>query len=203
VANHAPAAPLFGRRVAAGTHLFHTAQTFKVKEKVVSWSGDSFDVKDTAGRRRYAVHGATLTTHQRKRLVGASGEPLLGLSQQRLTLRSRMTVTDSTGRAAVTLRKRGLVSGMGHSTVYAWWGTDPDATAPFLEVKGDLFKKNYTLTEVGGQGRPVATVQRHALGFKNFLTDKDDFTLRVEPNYDCAFLVMVVVALDEMYTDDN
>lgn len=168
----------------------------------MSASGDSFNVKDAAGRLRYLVDGTTFTMRQRKRLLGPAKEPLLGMSQERMSLRSRMVISDSTGRPAVTLRKRGFVSGMGNSTVYAWWGSDPDASSPFLEVKGDVFKKSYKITEVGS-GAEVGTVKRHAMSFKNFATDKDDFTLTVQPGYDCAFMVLLVVALDEMYTDDN
>lgn len=202
VTGHAPAASARGRPVAAGAHIFPHPETFSVKEKVLSASGDSFNIKDASGRLRYLVDGTTFTMRQRKRLLGPAKEPLLGMSQERMSLRSRMVISDSTGRPAVTLRKRGFVSGMGNSTVYAWWGSDPDAASPFLEVKGDVFKKSYTITEVGS-GAQVGTVKRHALSFKNFVTDKDDFTLTVQPGYDCALMVMLVVALDEMYTDDN
>ncbi|KAK1863933.1 hypothetical protein I4F81_006486 [Pyropia yezoensis] len=202
VSGHAPAASARGRPIAAGAHLFSQPETFTVKEKVISASGDSFNVKDAAGRLRYLVDGTTFTMRQRKRLLGPAKEPLLGMSQERMSLRSRMVISDSTGRPAVTLRKRGFVSGMGNSTVYAWWGSDPDASSPFLEVKGDVFKKSYKITEVGS-GAEVGTVKRHAMSIKNFATDKDDFTLTVQPGYDCAFMVLLVVALDEMYTDDN
>jgi len=203
VANRPAAPSLFGARVARGEHLFNTRQTFKVKEKIASLSGDSFDIKDAAGSTRYKVDANFLTAHQRKRLIGASGEALLGLSQSQLSLRDRMTVTDSTGRPAVTLLRRGFMPGAGHSTVFAWWGTKTDEVAPFLEIKAGLLKWDFKLTEVGGEKRPVATVKRDVATVKNFFTDRDDFTLWVEPNYDCAFLVMVVVVLDEMFSDDN
>jgi hypothetical protein len=48
----------------------------------------------------------------------------------------------------------------------------------------------------------VATVSRK-LSVMSILTDKDAYVIVVEPGFDCALMVVFVVAIDEQYRDDK
>jgi uncharacterized protein YxjI len=68
-------------------------------------------------------------------------------------------------------------------------------------LHGNFLKKAFTITEVG-TGHTVATV-RPKLSVMSILTDKDSYVVMVEPGFDCALMVVFVVAIDEQYRDDK
>lgn len=189
---------------ASSRYTYNTPTEFKLKEKAFSLSGDGFSVKNTAtGAKAFKVKGNAFSLKDSKKIVdGSSGKAIYSMVENILTLRGRMSITDSNTKASVvTLRKKGFIQFFGASTVQVWRGSTDDGE-PWLQCKGDFFKKNFDFKELA-TGRVVASVRRKSFNLSNILLEKDTYVIRVEPGVDCALLVFLVVALDEQFRDDG
>ena len=67
------------------------------------------------------------------------------------------------------------------------------------EASGNWRAKTFTIS-LGG--RQVAKVGRKT-GIMGRILDADSYTIEIESDVDVAFMSMVVIALDEIYHDDN
>lgn len=176
---------------------------YKLKEKAFSLSGDSFSIKrvDT-GEPVFQVKGKAISLKDSKKLCDAHGNAIYKMTEELFSLRGRMAIQDAQTKAAVVnLRKKGYFKFFGAGTIQAWAGEKEDGE-PYLEVKGEFFKRNFTIVEKAS-GRTLATISRKAFTVSNFLLEKDTYVIRVEPNVNTALMVFFVVAADEMYRDDG
>lgn len=176
---------------------------FKLQEKALSLSGDSFKIKrlDT-GEPFFKVKGNALSLKDSKTLLDMNGNALYKMSESILSLRGRMQIIDpSTKQPVVTLRKKGFIPMMGTSTIQAWRGATDEGDA-WIEVKGDFFRKDFQVREKA-TGRVIATIKRKSMNLSNILLEKDTYVIRVEPGADAALLVFFVIAVDEQYRDDG
>lgn len=194
-------APLMSKQ--AARFVLRQATEFKLQEKAFSLSGDSFSVKRVDnGEAFFKVKGNALSLKDSKALQDASGNPIYKMTEALLTMRGRMNITDAaTKQTVMTLRKKGFIPGFGTRTIQAWAGSS-DEGDPYLEVKGDFFRKDFTIKEVA-TGTTLATVKRKSFSLSNIVLEKDTYVIRVEPGIDTALMVFFVVAADEQYRDDG
>lgn len=188
---------------AAARYVLQQPVEFKLQEKAFSLSGDSFSVKrvDT-GEPYFKVKGNALSLKDSKSLLDANGNAIYKMSEALLTLRGRMSIVDATNKQPVlTLRKKGFIPGFGTKTIQAWPGAAEEGT-PYLEVKGDFFRKDFNIVETA-TGRTLASIKRKSFTLSNILLEKDSYVIRVEPGVDTALMVFFVVAVDEQYRDDG
>lgn len=182
--------------------VFDEAVEFKLKEKVFSLSEDSFKiVRSDNGAELFSVKGNALSLRDSKKMYDAEGKALFKMTEALLTLRSRMFIEDQRTGEKYTLRKKGYVPLLGTSTIHVWKG-DSDDGEPWLEVKGDILRKSFSVNN-RESGERVAKVKRKALNLRNMIMDKQTYYITVEPKQDAALLVFLVVAIDEQYRDDN
>lgn len=188
---------------AAARFVYNHRVEFKIKENVFSFSGDSFSIKRTdTGEAVFKVKGNAFSFKDSKSLYDMHGNPIYKMVESIISLRGRMQILDAaTKRPVITLRKKGFIPGFGNSTISAWRG-DTDSGSPYIEVKGDIFRKDFTIKEVA-TSRIVATVRRRSFTLSNILLEKDSYVLRVEPGVDAALIVFFVIAVDEQYRDDG
>lgn len=187
----------------SGQYTFQHPVELKVKEKAFSISGDGFSVKRVDnGQAMFKVKGNLLSITDSKSIVDMNGAPIYKMKEALLSLRGRMHIVDPrSGSVVYCLRKKGFVKFFGTGTVQIWRGPS-DEGAPYLQIKGNVFKKDFSIVEVAS-GRSVAFVKRKPFTLTNFLLEKDTYVVKVEPGQDCALMVMLVVALDEQYRDDG
>jgi len=67
------------------------------------------------------------------------------------------------------------------------------------ECSGNWRAKTFTITIGGNQ---VATVSRKTSA-SSIVLDSDSYAIEISAGVDAAFMTMVVVALDEIYHDDD
>lgn len=187
---------------AAAAYVFKEPRAYKLKEKVMSLSGDSFTVKDVgSGAVAFKMKGnITAVLSERKVLYDARGNALYNLTEAMFSLRDRMTIADATTRAPVlVLRKKGVIPMMGTGTIQCWVG-GKEGGAPYLTAKGNLLRKSFSITDAAGG--MVASVERKS-NIRSVVLEKDSYVLRVEPGVDTALMVALAVSIDEHYRDDG
>jgi len=170
-----------------------TTLIFKEK-RGPSLSGDSGKVKDAEGNTVYSIDAHLMTMSERRTLKDASG-------------------------ADVGQCRRKKTPGL-HPTYYI--GTMDDDKKCAVKVKGlmnitkcdaDIYLGDTVVGEASGnwraksyqinlQGQQVAEVKRKT-GAMGHLLDADSYVMEIAPGVDTAFVVMVVIALDELYHDNS
>lgn len=173
-----------------------------MKEKAISLSGDAFKVKRLDTKETvFRVRGNLLSFRDSKTLNDANDVPIYKMAESVLTLHGRMQIQDSrTGQALITLRKKSFIPMMGTSTIQGWRGTKEEGNPDYV-VKGDWFRKDFTVKDK--TGNVLAVVRRKSLSFSNLVLEKDTYVIRVEPGVDAALIIFFIVAVDEHYRDDG
>lgn len=188
--------------VSSPKHTFSHQQRYTLTEKVMSLSGDSFKCMDDTGILRYNIKGSALSLREKKRMFCAvSGTELLRLKASVISMRGRQVITDPSGKAVLTIRKKSFVPGFGNSTVLGFHGDDDNAE-PILTAKGDWFKKDFVIKDYCSH-RVMATVKRKMFNASNIIFNSDTYQVVCEPHVDCALMIMFTVVLDEIYNDQG
>ena len=67
------------------------------------------------------------------------------------------------------------------------------------EASGNWRAKSF---KIDMHGRPVATISRKT-GVMGRILDADSYIIEISPGVDLAFISMIVIALDEIYHDEE
>ncbi|KND00253.1 uncharacterized protein SPPG_04584 [Spizellomyces punctatus DAOM BR117] len=178
-----------------------------IKEKIFSFSGDDFSIKDaTTGQVYFKVDGrALLSLREKKTFLDAYGQPIMNMKQQLLAFVPNHTLyygNDSQNkildiRAHFTLMKPKLSVNF----------TDKISGIPCeIGLKGNwLARRSLIWIDIGCKGEAnrifVAKVTSPLLTGRTVFFDKSDYLLTVMPGIDIALLVAICVALDERSRD--
>jgi len=161
--------------------------------------------------------GLTLTGDSGK-VLDKDGNVVFEVDAHAMTMSERRTLKDASGAKIGQVRKK-KTPGL-HAACYI--GTMDDEKKCMVKVKGmlnpikcdaDIYigdevvgeatgnwrAKTFTVTMGGNQ---VATVTRKT-GITGHLFDADSYFIEVADGLDTAFASMVVIALDELYHDDD
>lgn len=79
-------------------------QTLILKEKVLSVSGDSFDIKLANGEPLLKVHGAWVSISDRKKIEDAQGKHLFDIVKEHLHLHTTYAIKDPHGKKICEVR---------------------------------------------------------------------------------------------------
>lgn len=185
------------------SYIFSQVTEFRVKEKIFSLSGDSFSIKrESDGQKLFKVKGNAFSIRDSKKLLDADGNDLYKMTEKLLSLRDRMYIQDvNSGETVLTVRKKSFISVpiIGGRTLQVWKGGD-DEGDPWLEVHGNILRKNFKLNVVEG-GQEAAVVSRKMFNIATLL-DADSYVVRVNPGFDAALMLFLAIAVDEHYHDD-
>lgn len=167
----------------------------RVEEKIMEASGDSFYITDYKKRPLYNVDGSR-TPDQHKILKTAKGKPLLQM-RQFSTVAKKIVISNMNGEAIATLQKQRVDSNT-HKRIDGTLHLNSDIDSAKFIVAGNAqassFKAENCREEV------VAEITRASRSMKKIFSGQDSYTAEVSAGSP-AFMVMVVVAIDEMYSD--
>jgi uncharacterized protein YxjI len=170
--------------------------TLVMKEKLWSWTGDSFQIKDTNGNVYFQIAGQVMSFRDKKKLLDYAGNPLGTLKSPLFSIRTRYNVTSPSGQTLVSILKRFTFF---KSKLTAKFTNLADGSQCKVVVKGDWRDKRATITL---DGRLLATVNR-ALNMEHIFFGKETYQIFIEPGVDMALIVFLVLAFDEAENDRN
>lgn len=179
---------------------------YRLKEKLLSLATDSFSVvRESDGEKVFRVEGGTagsLGAGGAKTMYDVTGRKLYKMCEALVSLHNRMYVRDGVNESAiVTMKKKKALAGAVSAveTVHVWKG-ESDKGDPWLELKGDLMRKDFTFKNVH-TGSEVAYVTRKLINLNTILAESDTYVVRVNPGYNVALMVFIAVVIDEQYHD--
>jgi len=181
-AQTAPPAPLLPALVR------DEAATYVLQEKLLSWSGEDFRVRDSAGRTALQVSGANVNlggwVADKLRLTDAEGRDVCSVE--------RRIVAATT---CYDLYREGALLGAIERRLLAWTPTYrfsyAGTGAHALTAEGSFTGMKYTIMNT--DKKPVARVGRGWEVFK----DVDQYLVEVAPGVDAAAVVVMALVIDE------
>ncbi|XP_008799835.2 protein LURP-one-related 15-like [Phoenix dactylifera] len=174
---------------------------FTVVEKALHITDGNFTVTDVNGTVAFKVKGKMLSLRDRRVLLDNAGNPVLSMQQKVFTAHRRWVVyrgdsTDSKDLLFST-KKSSLIQFKTELSVYLAANTSEKACD--FKVKGSYGERACTIY-LGESDTIVAQMRRqHTL--KNAMLGKDMFGVTIYPNIDYAFIVALIVILDEVNDD--
>ncbi|KAK2361273.1 protein LURP-one-related [Trifolium repens] len=174
-----------------------------VVKKVMSVSDGNFAVTDVNGNIVFKVKGSLLTLRDRRVLVDASGNPIATLRRKIATLHDRWEAfrgesTDSKD-LIFTLKRSSLMQMKTKLDVFLASNKKEDVCD--FKVKGSWLERS-CIVYAGESNNIVAQMhKKHTV--KSLLMGKDHFIVTVYPNVDYAFIVALIVILDEINDDEK
>ncbi|XP_012569043.1 protein LURP-one-related 10-like [Cicer arietinum] len=173
-----------------------------VVKKVMTISDGNFAVTDVNGNIVFKVKGSLLTLRDRRVLVDAAGYPIVTLRRKIVTMHDRWEAYrgESTNAKDLifTLKRSSLIQFKTKLDVFLASNTKENVCD--FKVKGSWFERS-CIVYAGESNNVVAQMhKKHTV--KSLLIGKDHFMVTVYPNVDYAFIVALIVILDEINDDE-
>ncbi|KAJ3669427.1 hypothetical protein LUZ60_011377 [Juncus effusus] len=174
-----------------------------VTKKAFSLSDGDFVVTDANGGVLMKVQGRLFSLRERRVLCDAAGTPIISLKEKILTAHHRWNAFrgDSSDPKDLlfTVKKSHIIQFKTELDVFLA-GNTAEKSCDF-KVKGNWFDRSCTFY-LGNTNNIIALMSRQ-FTVKNVILGRDTFGITVYPNVDYAFVVAIIVILDEIHREQS
>ncbi|CAJ0548851.1 Ff.00g024640.m01.CDS01 [Fusarium sp. VM40] len=167
-------------------------ETLVLKEKVMSLTGDSFDIKLANGQPILKVEGKVMSISGRKKVFDMNGNHLFSIAKEHLHIHTTYAVEDPNGVKIMEVKNSFKLIGSKATATF----TSSNGTAEVLEMKGswfdfaaDIFDKSTNTV--------VARIDRKLLSGRDVLFGQQTYALMVAPGVDMALMAALCICMDE------
>ncbi|KAG5663261.1 hypothetical protein KAF25_001197 [Fusarium avenaceum] len=167
-------------------------ETLVLKEKVMSLTGDSFDIKLANGQPILKVEGKVMSISGRKKVFDMNGNHLFSIAKEHLHIHTTYAVEDPNGVKIMEVKNSFKLIGSKATATF----TSNNGTAEVLEMKGswfdfaaDIFDKSTNTV--------VARIDRKLLSGRDVLFGQQTYALMVAPGVDMALMAALCICMDE------
>ncbi|KAF3905963.1 hypothetical protein ABW21_db0202552 [Orbilia brochopaga] len=167
-------------------------ESLLLREKVFSFSGDSFDITTLEKVPVFKVQGKKMSLSGRKIFMDQQGNELFHLRKEHIALHSTYYGEDSTGKVLFQVKSKFSI---GTSKAYVNF-TDTSGTTHALLMKGNWFDTKSNIVDES-TGAVVATISRKLLNFSELLGGQQTYVLSVAPGVDMALMCAACICFDE------
>ncbi|KAM7196208.1 Tubby C-terminal-like domain containing protein [Rhypophila sp. PSN 637] len=164
-----------------------------LREKVMSLTGDSFEIKMQNGHPLFRVEGKVLSISGRKTLTDMSGRKLFDIVKEHLHIHTTFAVEDASGRKIMTVKSGFALLG---SKATATFTTPRTGQQEVLKMKGNWFDSAADIVDER-IGAVVGRIDRKLLSGRDLLFGQQTYALTVAPNVDMALMVALCICMDE------
>ncbi|KAI1323749.1 DUF567-domain-containing protein [Xylariaceae sp. FL0255] len=174
-------------------------ETLVLKEKILSLSGDSFDIKLLNGQPIFQVKGETFSLSGRKHLSDMAGNVLFTIRKKLIALHATFYAEDPNGN--VLFEVKGKFS-IGTSKSICTFTSQPSGKEECLLMKGNFFDTKADITDEATK-QPVATIDRKFFNAREFFGGQQTYAVTVAPNVDMAIIAAMCICLDERENENK
>ncbi|KAF2455905.1 tubby C-terminal-like domain-containing protein [Lineolata rhizophorae] len=168
-------------------------ETLILKEKVMSLSGDSFDIKTVDGRPIFKVKGDAFSLSGRKAVSDMQDNHLFDIRQRHLTMHSTYYCEDPSGNEFFEVKNKIRFLSSKAVATFISAGTGKQES---LLMKGNFFDSRAEIVDES-TGNLVAVIDRKFMNASELLFSQQTYALTVAPGVDMALMVAMCIALDE------
>ncbi|KAJ5896580.1 uncharacterized protein N7473_005979 [Penicillium subrubescens] len=173
-------------------------QTLIMKEKVLSVSGDSFEVKLASGQSLLKVHGAWVSISGRKKVEDIHGKHLFDIVKEHLHLHTTYGIEDSHGKKIAEVKNSLALLGSKATATF----TDSQGKAVTLKMKGGWFDRTADIVDERS-GKTVARIDRKLLSGRDLIFGQQTYAVVVAPGVDAALIAALCICFDEKNNESS
>lgn len=174
-----------------------------ISSKVFTLGENDFKVKDVNGTLIFQVKSKLMSMHDKRFLKDAAGNTLVTLRQKIRTVHRRWEVYRGESTEAKDLlfsvKKSSFLQLKTQLDVFLAQNTKEEA--PDFKIKGTWAERSCTIYLGDGESNMIIARMHRGHNLATHLLDADNFEVTVYPNVDFAFIVALVVVLDEINAD--
>ncbi|KAK3681255.1 tubby C-terminal-like domain-containing protein [Podospora appendiculata] len=175
------------------------SETLILREKVMSLSGDSFEIKLQSGQPLLRIQGSVLSLSGRKSVFDMAGNHLFDICKELLHLiHTTYAVEDPSKKKLMEVKSSFTLFGSKATATF----TSANGTAEALEMKGNWFDTAADIIDKKN-GAVVARIDRKLLSGRDLLFGQQTYALTVAPGVDMALMVALCIAMDEKNNDEK
>ncbi|XP_047180107.1 protein LURP-one-related 10-like [Vigna umbellata] len=172
-----------------------------VVKKVMTIADGNFVVTDVNGNLVFKVKGSIMSLHDRRVLLDAAGHPLVTLRRKMMTAHDRWQAFRGESTDAkdliFSLKRSSFIQLKTKLDVFMANNTREDICD--FKVKGSWFERSCVV--YAGESNNIIAQMHKKHTVQSILIGKDHFMVTVYPNIDYAFIVALIVILDEINED--
>ncbi|KEZ42486.1 hypothetical protein SAPIO_CDS5696 [Scedosporium apiospermum] len=163
-----------------------------IDEKLLSLSGDSFDIRLANGMPLLKVKGSVLSLSGRKDVTDMLGNHMFTISKKILSLHATFAVTNGTGQLIMEV-KNSLVQLIGSKATITF--TSRTGKYETLVMRGNWRSSKADIVDEA-TGLVVARIKRDRTA-KHYLMGAQTYTVTIAPGVDMALVAAMCICLDE------
>ncbi|KAJ5546837.1 hypothetical protein N7494_004422 [Penicillium frequentans] len=173
-------------------------QTIVLREKVLSVSGDSFDIKLANGDTLLKVHGSWISLSGRKKVEDARGNHLFDIVKEHLHLHTTFAIEDTHGKKICEVKSNLTLVGSKATATF----TDANDHAKTFNMKGGWFDHSADIVD-HKTGQTVARVDRKLLSGRDLVFGQQTYAVVVAPGVDAALIAAMCICFDEKNNEER
>ncbi|KAK0629506.1 tubby C-terminal-like domain-containing protein [Bombardia bombarda] len=168
-------------------------ETLVLREKVMSLSGDSFEIKLQNGQPILRVQGSVMSLSGRKSVYDMNGTHLFDIVKELFHLiHTTYVVEDPRKKKLLEVKSSFALFGSKATATF----TNANGAAETLTMKGNWFDSAADIVDEK-TGNTVARIDRKLLSGRDLLFGQQTYALTVAPNVDMALMVALCICMDE------
>ncbi|PYH68085.1 uncharacterized protein BO88DRAFT_343410 [Aspergillus vadensis CBS 113365] len=171
-------------------------QVLVLKERVLSFSGDSFDITFGDGVPLLKVTGALLSVSGRKKVEDMDRNHLFDIRKEHMHVHTTYVMEDPGGNKICEIRSSHKFIGSKATATY----TDRYGKQVFLTMKGNWNDRAAHIV-IESTGELVARISRKRFTARHILFGQDTYNVTVAPGVDMALVAGLCICFDEKNND--
>lgn len=173
------------------------SETLILREKVMSLSGDSFEIKLQNGTPVLTVKGKVLSISGRKSVYDMAGNHLFDIQKELLHIHATFAAVDPQGKKLLEVKSSFALLG---SKATATFTNAMTGAQEQLQMKGNWFDSAANIVDLK-TGQAVGQINRKLLSGRDLLFGQQTYALTVAPGVDLALMVAMCICMDEKNND--
>ncbi|ORX35443.1 tubby C-terminal-like domain-containing protein [Kockovaella imperatae] len=167
--------------------------TLVLKEKIMSWTGDDFSVKDTDGNVVCRCSGQAFSLRERKIITDPNGNELFHLRKKQLAIHSTWIGEDAGGSEIFAITKHFSLG----TKMRAKFTNVSTGARETISIRGGILSQSADIT-IGedGSGPAVARIERKLFSLGEW-AGQQTYTVTVAQGVDLALIAAICICFDE------
>jgi len=174
--------------------------TLILKEKILTLSGDDFNIKDTNDVSYFKCKGKAFSFNDKKVLYDLNDEPILNISHKVFSASGKKTVyrgSNDTERL-LSIVNENIFSKTKQTVTYKDLTTNKFET---IEMKCDFFGFDCSIYKGRQKNGGPLLCRIHKKVDSKIFTSSENYVVEIQPNVDIAAMVALAIVFDEIKND--
>ncbi|OAL52804.1 DUF567-domain-containing protein [Pyrenochaeta sp. DS3sAY3a] len=168
-------------------------ETLVLREKVMSLSGDSFEIKLANGTPILQVEGKVLSISGRKKVNDMAGNHLFSIVKEHFHIHTTYAAENAKGEKILEVKSSFKLMGSKATATF----TSSNGKPEVLTMSGNFFDTTADIKDEAQGGLVVARIDRKLLSGKDVFFGQQTYGVQVAPGVDMALIAALCICLDE------